>query len=178
MHPRQSRVGVCVSGSGGPEQSCASGGADRSPDPGALSTIFSTRWSLRAYCVPRMSLRDFITAHRAFPAWLRGGLYRHSTRRRCVSRRIDPRPSQAGRGRFALSTPAVLGFTDSRLRMHGGAHAADTPGHLCQTGSPRRHSGRLEPRGTRIGSGHRAGVCEKSTGGASMCTLPSGLVAS
>ena len=169
---------MCVSGSGGPEPSSASGGADRPPDPGALSTIFSTRWSLRARCTTPMSLPDFIAAHRAFPAWLRVGLYRHSARRMCVSRRIDPGPSQAGRGRFALSAPAVLGFTDSRLRMDGGAHAADTPGHLCQTGSPRRHSGRLEPRGTRIGSGHRAGVCGVSTGGASMCTFPSGLVAS
>jgi hypothetical protein len=68
--------GVYVSGSGGLEPSSASGGANRPPDPGALSTIFSTRWSLRADCTTTMSLPDSIAAHRAFPTWLRHRLYR------------------------------------------------------------------------------------------------------
>lgn len=41
-----------------------------------------------------------------------------------------------------------------------------------------RHSGRLDPRGTRIGSDHEGGVCEKRTGGATMWTSPNGVGAS
>jgi hypothetical protein len=41
-----------------------------------------------------------------------------------------------------------------------------------------RHSARLDPRGTRIGSRQPGGVREKRTGGASMWTSPSGLGAS
>ncbi|HEV3321893.1 MAG TPA: hypothetical protein VG147_06830 [Solirubrobacteraceae bacterium] len=40
-----------------------------------------------------------------------------------------------------------------------------------------RHSGLLDPRGTRIGSSQRGGVCEKLTGGASWTSVPSGVSA-
>ena len=56
------------------------------------------------------------------------------------------------------------------------AHGVDC--HSCERPSILVHSGRLDPRGTSIGSGQRGGVWLKVTGGASMWMWPMGLSAS